>query len=87
MQYQACVHSITGVNSLLENDCSCLITYISVAFLVNLTKVPLKSSYIVFAIGFYSRLCSNLGYFLSRVIIMTIGGLISMRRFEVTNFF
>lgn len=82
MKYQAYVNGIAAVNSLLENDFCCLITFTSIAVLVNSTSMELKASYVVFAIGFYTRLCCTLGFWLSKSIICTIGALISVRRYQ-----
>lgn len=82
MKYYAAIDTIYALNSSMENDFSCVITYLSVSFLVMLTDIPMKAKFIVFAIGLYSRLCNNLGYFLSRGIILLISGLISIKRIQ-----
>ena len=87
LMYQSYVNLFPTVNCLLEYDFCCLVTYISVAVFVNFTNVKLKASYIVLAMSFYTRLCCNLGFFLSRAIITTIGGLISIQRYQVKKFY
>jgi ATP-binding cassette subfamily C (CFTR/MRP) protein 4 len=95
MKYYAAIDTIYALNSSMENDFTSIITYLSVSFLIMFTEIPLKAKFIVFAIGLYSRLCNNLGYFLSRAIILLISGLISIKRihnflleseYESTNF-
>ncbi len=82
MKYYAAIDTIYALNSSMENDFTSVITYISVSFLVGFTDIPMKAKFIVFAIGLYSRLCNNLGYFLSRAIIRLISGLISIKRIQ-----
>lgn len=85
IRYQAYLHSISAINSLFENDLPCFITFISVAIFINLNlNVPLLPSYLVFAMGYYTKLCTTLGYYLSRSITMTMGALVSLNRFEVS---
>ncbi len=67
MYNQSIMHSIVAIHAFIENDLGCIMTYLSVSVFVFFTDKAILSSYIVFAISFYSILCSNLGYFLSRV--------------------
>jgi hypothetical protein len=83
MKFHSYIYSISAISSTIEYEFSCLITYVSVAFIVNFTEVPLKVAFIVFAIGYYNRLCCNLGYFLTRAVLNLISGIISIKRFEV----
>ena len=82
IKYQSCVNSIAAVNALLENDLCCVITYLSIGVLVNFTQTQLKTSYVVFAVGFFTRLCCVFGYFFSKSIICTIAGVITLDRYE-----
>jgi hypothetical protein len=83
MKHFASLHAIVGLNSSLENDLGSIITYVSVACLVSLTSIPLQTSFVVFAIGFYTRLCISLGYFMSKAIMAIMSDMITLRRFQV----
>lgn len=82
IKYQACLHSLSAVNSLFENDLSCFITYLSVTVFVYFMKIPFVPSYLVFAMGYYSRLCTTVGFYLSRAITMCMSALVSLGRFQ-----
>ena len=82
IKYQACVHILSAINSLFENDLSCFITYLSVTVFVTCMRIPFVPSYLVFAMGYYSRLCTTVGFYLSRAITMWMSALVSLRRYE-----
>ena len=84
IRYEAYLHSISAINSLFENDLPCFITYLSVAIFTNYMNLPLKPSFLVYAMGFYTKACTMLGYYLSRTITMSMGALVSLKRFEVS---
>ena len=82
IKYQAGVHILSAINSLFENDLSCFITYLSVTVFVTCMRIPFVPSYLVFAMGYYARLCTTVGFYLSRAITMCMGALVSLRRYE-----
>ena len=45
-------------------------------------QIPFVPSYLVFAMGYYSRLCTTVGFYLSRAITMCMSALVSLSRFE-----
>ncbi len=82
IKYQYCVNSVIAVNALLENDMCCVITYLSIGVLVSFTQTQLKTAYVVFAVGFFTKLCGVFGYYFSKSIICTIAGIITLNRYE-----
>lgn len=50
-------------------------------------KIPFAPSYLVYAMGYYGKLCTTLGYYLSRAITQSMSTLVSLKRFEVISFY
>jgi ABC-type bacteriocin/lantibiotic exporter with double-glycine peptidase domain len=57
-----------------------LMTLINVVFFINFTNLRLLPSYVVYAIGFYQRLCHSIGFMFSRAFIQLSNALVSLNR-------
>jgi ABC-type multidrug transport system fused ATPase/permease subunit len=57
-----------------------MMTFINVAFFINFTTSPLVPSIIVYAIGFYMRLCYSIGFMFSSAFTKLINALVSIDR-------
>lgn len=55
-------------------------TFINILFFINFTNSPLLPSLIVYAIGFYMRLCNSIGFNFTRAFIATINFKVSLNR-------
>jgi ABC-type transport system involved in cytochrome bd biosynthesis fused ATPase/permease subunit len=57
-----------------------LMTLVNVVFFIYYTDYQLLPSYVVYAIGFYQRLCHSIGFMFSRAFIQLSNALVSINR-------
>jgi ABC-type bacteriocin/lantibiotic exporter with double-glycine peptidase domain len=57
-----------------------IMTLINITFFVNYTNLELLPKFIVYAIGFYMRLCNSIGFNFTRAFITTINMKVSIER-------
>ncbi len=57
-----------------------LMTLVNVVFFIYFTDLQLLPSYVVYALGFYQRLCHSIGFMFSRAFIQLSNALVSLNR-------
>jgi hypothetical protein len=74
---------VSAVNSIFDTDSTPIITFISFAVFYAVSDMPLRPSYVVLVINYYSIIAASLQFFFIRGIIWLIGGAVSMKRVQV----
>ena len=87
IKYQSILYAISAVNCLFDNDLPTFITFFSVSIFIFFGKATFVSSYVVYSMGYYSKLCTTIGYYMNRAITNLMSSLVSLNRFEVVIIF
>jgi hypothetical protein len=75
---------IHGLNEIFDTDFPPLLTFFSIAIFTTLTNKPLNPKYIMLIISYYWIVALNLQNFCIRGMIFLIGGLVSLKRVQVS---
>ena len=59
-----------------------IMTLVNIAFFIRFANLPLLPSFIVYAIGFYMRLCNSVGFNFSRAFITVVNMKVSVDRLK-----
>jgi ABC-type multidrug transport system fused ATPase/permease subunit len=71
---------VQGLVVTIDAVLATLMTLINVVFFISFTNLRLLPSFVVYAIGFYQRLCFSIGFIFSRQIIFLSNALVSLSR-------
>lgn len=84
MKYEIILKLIMAANAVIDTMLSASVTFLNVALFIILThnSKPLLPTYIVFAIGFFARLCTSIGSNFTRAINSVTNMMVSAKRIE-----
>jgi ABC-type bacteriocin/lantibiotic exporter with double-glycine peptidase domain len=80
LSYKRILNLIQATTSTIDTIMATLMTFLNVVFYIKLTDLALVPSIIVYAIGFYMRLCYSIGFMFSSAFTKFINAIVSIGR-------